>query len=122
MKEKADLLERYLRLYRQGRPQPIDRNVLEESGAVSDKFIDSVTEKLNELNNNPEDLLAALRKGEVSRFLTNKIEELEAYLIEGGYLDNLEPMDADALIIDLQAYISKLSLSKEEAQDFLNKL
>ena len=35
-------------LYRQGRPKPIDRNVLEESGAVSNSFIDEVSTLLNE--------------------------------------------------------------------------
>ena len=122
MEEKADLLERYLRFYRQGRPKPIDRSVLENSGAVSDSFIEAVSNKLKQLQGNPADLIVALRNSEVSGFRTNKIDDLEAYLLENGYIDNRELMDQTSLILSVQAFISKLSLSKKEAQDFLNRL
>ena len=119
MKEKADLLERYLQLYRQGRPRPIGRRVLEESGAVSDSFIEAVSKKLQELNGNPASLLQSLKNSEVSGFRTNKIEELEAYLLEYGYLDDRDPLDKDTMTVALQAFISNLDLSREEAERFL---
>lgn len=122
IEEKADLLERYLQLYRQGRPRPIDRSVLEESGSVSDSFIDAVSEKLKELNGNPAELLAALRNSEVSGFRTNKMEDLENYFLEQEYLDAREPMDSDSLRVALQAYISNLELSVKEAERFLERL
>lgn len=122
MKEKADLLERYLQLYRQGRPQPIDRNVLEESGAVSEKFIDAVYEKLKELNRNPAKLLEALRNSEVSGFRTNKMDDLENYLLEQGYLDTREPLDGAEILIRLQALLSNQKISREEAERFLEWL
>ena len=122
IRNKAALFEKYIELYRQGRPQPIDRGVLEESGAVSDSFIEAVSDKLKELHGNPADLITALKNSQVSGFRTNKIDDLEAYLLEHGYLDRREPMDQTSLILSVQAFISNLSLSKKEAQDFLNRL
>jgi len=122
MEEKADLLERYLRLYRQGRPKPIDRGILEDCDAITDTKIDEVSDLLEEVNGNPRELLNKLWEGAVSRFYDNKKEELEAYLLENGYIDNREPMNEGAITTALQAFISNLSLSKKEAQDFLNRL
>lgn len=119
MEEKADLLERYLRLYRQGRPQQIDRSVLEESGATK---IDEVAEIMSKYKNNPVKLIRALRDGEVKRYFESVIERMEEYFQEHGYLDNREPMEDDAITTVLQAFTSNLSLSKKEAQDFLNRL
>jgi hypothetical protein len=121
IRNKAALFEKYVELYRQGRPRPIDRSVLEEADAVTDTKIDEVAELLAKVGGNPQRLLDKLWEGAVSRFYDNKKEELEAYLIEGGYLDNSEPMDDDAITTALQAFISNLSLSKKEAQDFLNQ-
>lgn len=122
MREKAEVLERYLSLYRQGRPRPIDRSVLEKSGAVSDSFIDAVSDKLKELNGNPERLLEALRNSEVSGFRTNKMEDLENYLLELDYIDSRDPMDPDSLTVALQAYISNLELSGKEAGRFMRNV
>ncbi|WP_340103699.1 ATP-binding protein [Rhodohalobacter sp. 8-1] len=122
MEEKTDLLERYLQLYRQGRPRPINRSVLEQSGAVSDSFIDAVSDKLKQLHGNPADLIVALRNSEVSGFRTNKMDELENYLLEEGYLDTREPLEQNSLTVALQAFISNLELSPEEAERFLERL
>ncbi|REL37756.1 hypothetical protein DYD21_08215 [Rhodohalobacter sp. SW132] len=121
MEEKAELLDRYLKLYRQGRPRPIDRGVLEESGAVSDSFIDAVSEKLEELNSDPAKLLEALRNGEISGFRTNKMDELENYLLEQGYLDTREPLQREMIENALNALISNLSISRKEADIFLRR-
>lgn len=122
MVEKTELLERYLQLYRQGRPRPIDRGVLEDSGAVSDSFIDSVSEKLRELNGDPSELLTALRNSEVSGFRTNKMDDLEAFLLEKGYIDSREPLHKDMIENALNAFISNLLISKKEAEKFLGLL
>lgn len=122
IEEKAEILDRYLKLYRQGRPRPIDRGVLEESGAVSDSFIDVVSEKLEEVNGDPAKLLEALRNSEVSGFRTNKMDELENYLLEKGFLDTREPMDSNNLTVALQALISNLEISKDGAEEFFRRL
>ncbi|MFW5916380.1 MAG: hypothetical protein ACOCTM_02785, partial [Bacteroidota bacterium] len=59
LREKVNLLSRFQELYRQGRPRSIDRSVLEQSGAVSEKFIDSVSDLLTSVQGNPEKLVQA---------------------------------------------------------------
>lgn len=122
MEEKIELLKRYLQLYRQGRPRPIDRGVLKDSGAVSDSFIEAVSEKLNELKGNPMKLMTALRNSEVSGFRTNKMDELENYLLEKGYIDSRDPLHKDMIENALNAFISYLLISKKEAEKFLGLL
>lgn len=122
LNEKAELLERFLNLYRIGRPKPIDRAVLEQSGAVTDSFIDDVSALLNELNGDPQKLLEALKNGDVSGFRRNKMDELEDYLLNEGYLDTQEPLSREEIQTRMQAYISNLEISREEANQFLKRV
>ncbi|CAN5285287.1 AAA family ATPase [soil metagenome] len=122
LKDKADLLERFQRLYRRGRAKPIDRTVLEESGAVSGSFIKDVSKKLAELNGNPQALVTALRNGEVSGFRTNKTEELESYLLENEYIDGRDSYSPVEIQTQLQAFISNLHLSAKEADMFIKRI
>lgn len=80
-----------------GRGRPVDRAALEASGAVSDNFIDEVTETCEAVGGNAEELIAALRRGEVNRFRSNKTDELEEYFINEGYLDPQDPLSDDEL-------------------------
>ncbi|MCC5905731.1 MAG: hypothetical protein JJU13_05980 [Balneolaceae bacterium] len=122
LKEKVRLLERYQDLIQQGSPKAIDRSALEASGAVSDKFIDEVSQKLNDLDSNPESLLDALQRGEISGFRTNKIDELESYFIEKGFIDERDRLSVDEIKSRTQAYISNLEISVEEAEEFLGRV
>jgi len=122
LNEKAELLERFLMLYRQGRPKPIDRNVLEESGAVTDTKIDEVSDLLREVNCNPKILIKRLRDKAVKRVYDRHKDELEVYLINEGYIDTQEPFSREEIQIRIQAYISNLEISREEAEIFLGRL
>lgn len=119
---KIKLLERYLELYRKGRPKFIDREVLINSGAVSDSFIDEVADKLSALNGNPKKLIQALSRSEISGFRSNKISELEEYLYESGYLDDQEIMDNSEIMIQLNAFISNMGMEVEEAENFIQNI
>jgi len=122
LKEKVDVLERFQDLYKQGRSKPIDRSVLEHSGAVSGNFIDAVSEKLDHLKGDPIKLLSSLRSSEVSGFRSNKVDELENYLIDVDYIDNKELLDKEEIQTRMQAFISNLNLTQEEASDFLKRI
>ncbi|XOZ34118.1 hypothetical protein ACMDCT_02455 [Halomonadaceae bacterium KBTZ08] len=84
----------WVEVWQRGRGSPVDRNVLEASGAVTPKFIDPVSELAESLGGDPNALLASLESGGVARFQTNKLRELAAYLENEGYLDNREPLDS----------------------------
>lgn len=77
---RATLVEKLMLLFRQGRPVPIDRAVLEDSDAISSTYIDEVSELLARLNSNANKLLRALENKEVVGFRSNKIVELREYL------------------------------------------
>jgi len=121
-KEKMLLLERYQDLIQQGSPKDIDRSVLEASGAVSGKFIDEISQKLNDLDGNPKSILDALQHGEISGFRSNKIDELESYFIEKGFIDERDRLSVDEIKSRTQAYISNLEISVEVAEEFLGRV
>jgi exonuclease SbcC len=95
---RSDLLEIFCEFWNQGRGRPVDREALEDSDALSDRFLDNVVEIANELRGNPENLLDALRAREDERlrgFRSNSLEKLESYMRENGYLDD-QPVLAEA--------------------------
>lgn len=85
----------WIAAWRQGRGRPVDRNVLEASGAVSKTFIDSVTEAAAGVGGDAQALIDALENGEVARFQRNKIAELADWFAEHGHLDDADVLDAD---------------------------
>jgi uncharacterized protein YhaN len=122
LKDKVRLLELYQDLIQQGHPKRIDRTVIEQSGAVSDKFIDEVSQKLNDLNGNPKLLIDAMRNGEISRFQSSKIDELESCLVERGFIDEREKLNDEDIQSRIQAYISNLEIDLNEAEEFLRRV
>lgn len=96
----ARALGEALRLRRLGRGKPVDRAVLAESGAVSPTFLDGMTTAAERLGGDARRLLEALEAREleeVKGFRSAKIEELQAYLADGGYLPRGEPLAPEEL-------------------------
>ncbi len=88
----------WIAAWRQGRGKPVDRIALESSGAVSDAFIDRVSELGDSLNGDGVDLISALRAGKVSHLRSNSTEELTEWLEREGYIDpgeTLSPEDRE---------------------------
>jgi len=120
--KKIKLLERFQELYRRGRPRPIDRDVLEHSGAVSGNFIDEVSDKLVELGGNSKKLILTFRNGEISGFRQSKIDELEQYLSNEEYLDYQEPLGKEEILVQLNAIISNMEMDISDAEGFINNI
>ncbi|WP_406672189.1 hypothetical protein [Natronospira sp.] len=97
----------WIAAWQRGRGRPVDRPALEESGAVSDAFIDRVSELAESLQGDGEALVAALRDGEVPRFRRNSAQDLEEWLSEHGYIDPEEPLDRDARQRETLARVAK---------------
>lgn len=119
---KVKLLERFIELYRRGRPRPIDREVLEQADAVSGNFIEEVSTKLVELEGNPVKLIQALKNREVAGFRDNKTDELEQYLTNEGYIDNQEALGKDEILVQLNALLSNLDVDTSEAESLINRI
>jgi hypothetical protein len=120
--QKIKILSRYLELYRQGRPWAIDRSVLERSGAVSTNFIDAVSEKLEEVGYDPEQLLAALGRAEVSRFSGRKVDQLRDFLVDEGFISEDKILSHEEIWVLLAAFVSQTGISLEEAQRFVERV
>jgi uncharacterized protein YhaN len=88
MAVKAAALETWQRCWRIGRGQRLGRQALAECPAIiSATFLDRVVELCGEVQDDAAALVDRLRQGAVSGFRANKMDELEQYLIDGGYID-----------------------------------
>ncbi len=90
----------WVRAWQTGRGRPVGRGALEESGAISETFMDRANGLANELGGDPRALLRALR--DLPRFRAGKVEELEVWLEEHGYLlpgDPLGPREREARVL-----------------------
>ena len=90
--------------WRQGRGRPVDRGVLEQSGAVSTNFIDAASDLAHELDGDGRALIEALRKGLVKGFRSGKTDELESWLAVEGFTDEspiLAAEDRRRLVLQL---------------------
>lgn len=85
----------WTRVWREGRGRSVDRIALETSGAVSNAFIDRVTELADLLGGDAEKIIAALRDNAVPRFRAASAEQLEEWFHEKGFLDPAPTLDAD---------------------------
>ena len=88
----ARVIETAVGLWRIGRGEPIDRAALDESGAVSDTYLDRVDELAEQVGRHAERLLEGLEQGEVRGFRTDKREALAEYLANNGYLAEEDPL------------------------------
>ena len=85
---RLDLLGVFCELWKQGRGRPVDRDALENSGALSERFLDDVVAIAKELDGNPETLLTMLETNKDPRlkgFRRSSADSLELYLRENGY-------------------------------------
>jgi DNA repair exonuclease SbcCD ATPase subunit len=78
-------LEAFVDAYTVGRGKAIDRDVLEAIDAVSDNFIDEVSELADQVDGDPDALLEEVP--DIHRFGSRKTEKLRKCLRDGGYLD-----------------------------------
>jgi hypothetical protein len=85
--------------WRVGRGRPVDRAVLLDSGAVSDKFIDAVAALAADCAGDAKALIQALENGQVPRWQANKTEQLRDYLEAEGYLDPRNPATGEDIRI-----------------------
>jgi hypothetical protein len=92
LKQLARAIGEFLACRKKGLNRPVDRIVLESSGAVSEKFIDEVSKLAEKYNGDPEKIIEGLENSEVSGFRSAKTEELEGYLEEEGYIDRRSPV------------------------------
>lgn len=119
-------LETFVEAWQVGRGAYVDRQVIEATDAVTENFVDEVADLAKELNGDGEELVEALRAGEVSRFRRNKADELETYLTESGHIypvDPLEPAEVRVRVVNrLVAEGVSESTAKQRATQLMSRL
>ena len=95
LRRRCRVIRTWIGLWRQGRGRPVDRGTLERSGAVSATYIDRATDLTAREGGDGEALVQALRSGELGRFRSRKIDELEQWLAEEGYIDDQERLTGE---------------------------
>ncbi len=95
LRQRCKATRAWVELWRQGRGRPVNGAVLEQSGAVSDTFINRTAELADELKGDGQALINALRQHRLPRFHTSKTDELEQWLADEGYTDNQSRLPAD---------------------------
>ena len=83
--------------WRIGRCRRIDRSVLLDSNAITDRFVDEVSQVSDGLNGNAAALIAALEGGQVKGFRRASIDELQSFCRDHGYISDIEPLSDDDL-------------------------
>ncbi len=122
-KRRAHLVSELQKLYRRGRPIPVDRSDLMKSDAVSGSFINDVSDLLEQVDGNPEQLLFSLENKAVAGFRNNKIVELREYFEREGKLSTeAEPMTQEALMDRIYAVGAGLHLDSEEVNSTVQRL
>ncbi len=87
---RLELLEVFCELWTQGRSRPVDRAALEDSDALTERYLEDVVTIARELDGDPVRLLAALDEARDPRlrgFRQTSVERLQRYLTDAGYLD-----------------------------------
>jgi hypothetical protein len=87
---RAELLDVFCGLWKQGRGRPVDRDVLVRSGALGERYLDSTAAIASELGHDADKLVAALHNRDDERlkgFRTKSMETLEQYFEDNGYTD-----------------------------------
>lgn len=92
--------------FRIGRGRPVDCEVLIDSGAVTDSFIDRVSALCSKVNGEAQAILDALERGEVSRFRSASITDLRDHFKQNGYLPDQAPLSPDDLRVRVLAAAS----------------
>ena len=123
LRQRCRVARVWMKLCQRGRGRPVDRIALEQSGAVSDTFMDRVAELAETLNADGAALIQALREGQVSGFRTSKIKELQEWLSDEGYTDDEEVLaEEDRRRLSLQQALSASGADSADANQVITWL
>lgn len=115
-------LEAFIDAWQIGHGDPVDRTVLEASGAVSNTFIDEVTKLAASVDGDAEAIIEALDTGAVDHFRNDKQQELEVYFREHGYIDPMEPLNDDEIRIRVIERLVEAGVARETSEERTTQL
>jgi hypothetical protein len=86
-----------------GHGKPVDRQVLVDSQAVSDRVLDRVSELADGCGGDAAAILEQLDSGAIKYWRSGTTEKLRDYLDENGYLDDRKRLSQDEIRIEVPA-------------------
>ena len=105
-----------------GRPAKVDRQVLIDSKAVSEVFMDQVCEQAKQCNGIARDLVTSLQNKSVAKWRATNTEKLASYLGDNGFLSNEQPLPSGVIRLRVLSSMSedvKLGRISAEAVDWM---
>jgi DNA repair exonuclease SbcCD ATPase subunit len=121
---RAELLEAFCRAWREGRGRPVERDAVERSGAITDRYLDHVVEITRELQGCGERLIQALRARDDDRlqgFRSKAADGLEAFLSEEGFIDPRPILEESELVARVLAVPAAGRLPERVAAECLHR-
>ena len=121
---RLDLLETFCDLWMQGKGRPVDRDALERSEALTDRYLDDMVDIARQLNGDADKLVIFLDQNEDPRlrgFRKSNAEKLQRYLLEVGYLDDRPVLTEDELRLRAQTTPAATRLAEGLANDCLRR-
>lgn len=122
----AEVAQTALTKLRIGRGKRVDRSVLLESDAVSDRFIDEVDELCTSLGGDAAALLYRIEQGAVANFRRDRTAALREYLDASGHLDTRERLAPNQIWPELLAIAMSAPhherITPEQAEDLFERL
>lgn len=120
---KADALENWRENWLIGRGRRVDRQVLEQSGAITDTFLDRVHDICRRVNGDAKALIHELETSPPKRFRPNSREALDEYLRAEGYIDDAKPLSQveirTLVIAHVSANLENAGLDVADLDDFI---
>jgi len=100
------VIESAVRAWKCGRPQPLSRDALSSSKAISDIYFAQAVDLSRRCDWNGAAVLRALRNRELSGFRQKSIDELEEFLQNNGFLTSDEPLSQSLVRAEAMSAVS----------------
>lgn len=116
----AELVQFYSELMRHGRDKPLGISQLPTNDIISDTFEPRIIALLEEVKGNPSHFIQALKDKRLKGF--RKTDDLEAWLIENGFITEHEPYSDEEIKTQLTAWLSNSPLLMNDAEKLLSRI
>ena len=101
LRDRIRVARRWTELARIGRGRPLDADVITASDTQTETMARRITAQLPAVDHDAAALIARLREGAVPKLQRARVDRLEQWLVDAGYLDERPRLDEDAITTQL---------------------
>ncbi len=121
---RIELLKVFCELWSLGRGHPVYRHDLENSDAISDRYIQGISDVSREIKGNASRLVEILRERSDERtsgFRVSQIDKLEQYFLNNGHIEDRAVLDEDELLLRIRTTPVANNLSEDTSLQLIRK-